>query len=145
LANIADRVAKGRSATGDRNFLSRYPLALRVRGEQHGQTRLSADQVREMRARFASGVRTAALARVYGVSDTTVHRIVHRRAWAHVLLGVLYYFLLIGPGGELIVGAQFRQLASCHDFRAKLAPVLEGLGFHVSACKSVQVPAGGQP
>jgi hypothetical protein len=71
--NRADMVAKGRRRT------------VTARGEQHRNARLSAEDVREIRARYAMGEGSCArLAREFGVSATTVHLIVRGRAWRHV-------------------------------------------------------------
>ncbi len=57
-----------------------------ARGERHGQTTLSEDQVRDIRRRAAVGGKgiMAALAREFHVSHCTVSRIVRRIYWSHV-------------------------------------------------------------
>lgn len=52
--NMADMRSKGRAATGLRNAAHVHPQ-LRPRGEQHGNSKLTADQVRELRRRKAAG------------------------------------------------------------------------------------------
>lgn len=64
--NIQDRDAKGRTAKGERSHLSK----------------LTAVQVDEIRRRFAQGgITRFALAREYGVVDTTICYIISRRTW----------------------------------------------------------------
>lgn len=71
--NNADMAAKGRA---------RPPT---VRGEQHGLSRLSEDDVREIRASYAAGGRSQrALARQFGVDQALIWMVIHRKAWAHV-------------------------------------------------------------
>lgn len=54
-------------------------------GEKHVQAKLTDDQVREIRSRYAAGgVGQRVLAREYGVSGTTIHGIVHRTTWRYV-------------------------------------------------------------
>lgn len=63
--NTADRNAKGRQA----------------RGEGHARARLTAADVRAIRG---SGRRIADLAAEYGVGETAISNIIHRRSWKHV-------------------------------------------------------------
>lgn len=70
--NDADMVRKGRNA-----------LPPYVRGEQHGASKLTETQVREIRARYAMGnVTQASLAKEYGIVPPTVRHIVCRKTWA---------------------------------------------------------------
>jgi hypothetical protein len=56
------------------------------RGEEVGTARLSAEQVLEIRRRYAAGgVTLAALGREFGVSKPTVHQIVAGKLWTHLL------------------------------------------------------------
>ena len=66
--NVADMDAKGRRGTYDHTRSS--PL--------------TANDVREIRRRFAIGERQAVMAIEYGVSPNTVHRIVRSKTWKHV-------------------------------------------------------------
>lgn len=92
--NAADMVAKGRHATGarcrqknpargDRNGSRLYPERL-ARGERNARSRLSESVVRDMRERYAAGTSQGALAREYGVMQSTVSKVVLRQAWRHV-------------------------------------------------------------
>lgn len=54
------------------------------RGEQHGMARLTADGVRAIRARVASGEPYQAIADDYGIETVTVTAIKMRRIWRHV-------------------------------------------------------------
>lgn len=56
------------------------------RGEAAWNTKVTAAQVVEMRARFAAGgITQRALGIEYGMSQTAVGRIVNRKSWGHVL------------------------------------------------------------
>lgn len=67
LDNMADMVAAGRSA----------------RGERHPQSKLTADQVRHIRV-LCQHVSIRAIAAAFGVGRTTVSGVVSRRRWGHV-------------------------------------------------------------
>lgn len=55
-----------------------------IQGEQHPRSKLSDAQTIEIRQRHASGWSQATLARTYGVSDRTIHNIVHGLIRTHV-------------------------------------------------------------
>lgn len=62
------------------NALGQHP-----RGETHHHARLSADEVREIRRKYAAGdVTQHALAREYGVSQPTIRNVVLRQTWRHI-------------------------------------------------------------
>jgi len=80
LDNIADRVAKGRSASGLGS--GRYTKPERsARGERHGRAKLTQEDVEKIRTAFAAGVKNCALAAQYGVSRTQIKHVVRRRHW----------------------------------------------------------------
>jgi len=57
----------------------------RIRGEQKSNRKLDETKVRDIRTRYAAGNTTlTALAIEYGVSNPTIHAIIHRRKWSHV-------------------------------------------------------------
>ena len=68
--NMLDKCAKGRANT--------------PRGERAGQSKLTEDQVRAIRALSARGVSQHELARLYRVSQVAIGYVVRRRTWAHV-------------------------------------------------------------
>jgi len=54
-------------------------------GEQHGESKLTAKQVKKIRRQFAMGKHTkAALGRQFGVSEVLIGLIVRRQAWKHL-------------------------------------------------------------
>lgn len=69
--NHADMLRKGREA---RNH--------GLKGERHHQAKLTADQVMEIRARV--DLNAPAVARLFGIGITNVHRIRQRRTWTHI-------------------------------------------------------------
>lgn len=65
--NIADMESKGRA---------RHPA-----GERHGRAKLTADQVREIRAKHAAGQAIRALSREYGIARPNIRRIINGTGW----------------------------------------------------------------
>lgn len=84
--NARDRANKGRTARqpGDRHGLRKHPECV-ARGESHGGSRLTEEQVRQIRLRQAQGGTThEKLASEFGVSRTTVTLICLRKTWRHI-------------------------------------------------------------
>jgi len=82
--NMADMVAKGRHAHGDRSFAHLHPDRL-PRGEAHPFTRLSEAQVREIRQLYATGqYYYHQLSSMFGVSFSYIGYIVRGEARKHV-------------------------------------------------------------
>jgi hypothetical protein len=90
--NMADMVAHGRQGSivkiermprGDRHGSKTKPGSV-VRGEQHYLTALSEKDVAEMRRLYSGGIRTADIARRFGVSYQTVWFIKENRTWKHI-------------------------------------------------------------
>lgn len=63
---------------------SRTTLGKDLRGEKHTGSKLTADQVIEIRRLKAAGWTYPKLAIKYGMGMTQLCRIVHRKKWAHV-------------------------------------------------------------
>jgi predicted DNA-binding protein (UPF0251 family) len=96
--NVADMVAKGRQVSGERRralgrqyaargdrHASRLHPELVKRGEQLTQSKLTEDDVRAIRVRFAAGgVSQAALAAEYGINQGTIWPLLRGRTWRHV-------------------------------------------------------------
>lgn len=53
-------------------------------GERKGTSKLTADQVLEIRARYAAGTSGCALAREYGMNQGTISDILNRKLWRHL-------------------------------------------------------------
>lgn len=68
LANNRDCIAKGRNARGERN----------------GASKLTADQVREIRDRRARGETLQSIGDRFGILTMQVSRIARRQRWAHL-------------------------------------------------------------
>lgn len=68
--NNQDRARKGRSVN--------------AKGEQHGNAKITADIVRELRQRVAAGESFSSLGREFGIDYSNVSLIAKRKAWAHV-------------------------------------------------------------
>jgi hypothetical protein len=60
---------------------SERPGARVRRGDRNGRARLTWEQVREIRRRWAAGEQQIVLAREFGLGSTTVGHIVHGRHW----------------------------------------------------------------
>lgn len=97
--NIRDCAAKGRTAKGDRNGRRLHPESiprgenhplrknpeLAARGEDCGASRLTAEQVLEIRAVADPKKRNfSKLGRTYGISSTAVGFIYYRKTWTHI-------------------------------------------------------------
>jgi hypothetical protein len=97
--NMADRDAKGRTASGDNNG-SRIHPERRTRGPRHwwakgqpyhhlgsrnGRAKLTEGQVNEIRRQWATGrYSKCELGRLYNVTDVLIGKIVRRQLWAHM-------------------------------------------------------------
>lgn len=66
--NIADKVSKGRQAFG----------------ANQGSAKLDDDKVSEIKRMISSGENQTATAKVFGVSQATIWRIINRQTWKHV-------------------------------------------------------------
>jgi hypothetical protein len=55
-----------------------------LRGESHGNRKLTDDNVRDMRVRYERGETQPSIGKMYGVSQATVSKIVLRQSWTHV-------------------------------------------------------------
>jgi len=70
--NLADMTAKGRRSFG---------FAV---GEKQGLSKLTEDDVREIRRAKAAGETLRSLAKRFSVAPGNIHMIVHRQTWKHV-------------------------------------------------------------
>lgn len=70
--NTFDMVRKGRQAKGD---------LVAHKGEKHGSSKLTKEQILEIRISPKSQRK---LAKVYGVSQRTIGQIKHRETWRHI-------------------------------------------------------------
>ena len=97
--NIADRDAKDRQASGDRNGMRLHPAraargdrnASRLypgmhKGEKNGRSKLSRAQVNEIRSRYKCGETQTAIATSFGVSQAHVSAITRGQHWTLELL-----------------------------------------------------------
>lgn len=66
------------------NMLDRDRHGTTASGERNGRSRLTNDQVREIKAALSAGVTRAALAARFGVGWTTIDNIAAGRRWQHV-------------------------------------------------------------
>ena len=96
--NVADRVAKGRSARGERSGARRHPERWArgdqhwtrrnpekvPRGEAHGRAKLSVGNVRDIRFRREQGETLQSLADEFGLGVSTVVSIVNGNSWKEV-------------------------------------------------------------
>lgn len=108
--NTADKVAKNRQAKGlrtaahnppfgDRNGMRKHPESrlygdqhwARVdpkrlaRGDTHGNAKLTADAVRDIRRRAAAGEFASVAAKMYGLTPGHIRKIVRRELWRHII------------------------------------------------------------
>lgn len=69
--------------SGDRHGSHVHPERI-CRGERKPNTILTDDDVREIRTLVTDGARHRVVAAQFGVTEPTIWKIVHRRAWVHV-------------------------------------------------------------
>ena len=81
--NIADTVAKGRTAKGDATGPRRHPERMR-RGESHGMAKLTELDVLKIRKRLASGETQASIAADFDVHRVTIGLIKRGKGWKHI-------------------------------------------------------------
>lgn len=94
-ANMQDKVSKGRQSKGETHSAAMRRVAARglrnaaythpervLRGEDHGNARLTDDKVRLIRSSPLTG---AALARLLHVGETTIYRVRRGEYWKHVI------------------------------------------------------------
>lgn len=81
--NTADRDAKGRAASGDRNGAVLHPDKIE-RGSQRYNAAFTEGEVRSIRQRAAGGESQRALAAEFDVGASTIQKIVSRTSWRHV-------------------------------------------------------------
>lgn len=87
--NTQDMMRKGRCSraggpSGEGHWSQIYPGRV-LRGESHGSAKLTADDVRDIRRRYAAGgVTYRALAAEYAVVVATITHILRRKTWKHV-------------------------------------------------------------
>lgn len=83
--NTRDRDRKGRQRAlrGDEHPQRLDPSKV-LRGTGHGMSKVTDDQVRQIRARRGAGERLHVLATEYGISIGSVSQIATRRIWKHV-------------------------------------------------------------
>jgi hypothetical protein len=81
--NMADMVAKNRSATGERNASCLYPEK-RKRGELHPKAILTAELVREIRRLRKEGVFIKQIAKQLNTSWHATYDVLRNRTWRHV-------------------------------------------------------------
>lgn len=113
VANIADRDAKGHTTKGDAHWMRTNPEKIRrgdnhpsrlypekrpkgdqhwtklrpdqvLRGERSARSVLSEQMARSFLAEYADGVKIAALARKYKVSEGAVRAVIKGRTWKHL-------------------------------------------------------------
>jgi len=82
--NAIDRHAKGRTVSGQQH--GAYTMPGRVlRGEAHGRAKITEEQAREIRERYAKGgVLQRELGAEFGISQVQVGYIVRGVSWSHV-------------------------------------------------------------
>lgn len=82
--NRDDSVSKDRHIHGDRHYLVRHPEAIK-KGTDLPWTKLNDADVLEIRHRYTTErISQEALARDYGINQTGISAIVHRKTWKHL-------------------------------------------------------------
>lgn len=81
--NNADMRAKGREGSGSRHGSKTHPESV-ARGADAGPSKLTEEQVREIRVAFENGENRRGLAERYGIKVRAVYKIASRQTWAHL-------------------------------------------------------------
>jgi hypothetical protein len=81
--NGADRMRNGRMPRGAAHY-SRTAPALVLRGERCGNSKLTEEWVRGIRALATEGLSTKALSLRFGITPEAVRDVLRRRTWRHV-------------------------------------------------------------
>lgn len=81
--NMADAIATGAIATGDRNGMRLYPDKV-ARGEEIWIAKMTENQVRAARKLYAEGTNMHALSRQFGITRQSMQSLIKRRSWKHV-------------------------------------------------------------
>jgi len=81
--NHADRNAKGRQASGDRNGARAHPERI-PRGEDAKNSRLTPTIVADIRQRYKDGSTIPAIGRQLGYPRSTIWSVVTRVSWKHI-------------------------------------------------------------
>lgn len=77
------RLHPERLSRGESHYSHQHPEVRQ--GERNGNSKLTAPQVLEIRARYAAGdISQSQLGREYGVPQTQISRIVRHQAWRHI-------------------------------------------------------------
>ena len=66
------------------NALHASSLGLLVHGEDHAGAKVTEEDVREIRRLVDTGVTYREISGRYGINQSTIHAIVHRRTWKHI-------------------------------------------------------------
>lgn len=83
LDNSYDKVAKGRQTKGDDHWARKFPER-RLRGSLNGYSKLTAEQVVEIRKRRAAGESQRSVAKAFGIHFNHVSRITRGERWGHI-------------------------------------------------------------
>lgn len=76
--NIIDKVNKGRQSKGEQH-------GIKIRGEQQGSHKVTADKVKIIRQRYAEGgITQMELAKEYGLKQPQISSIIRREFWKHI-------------------------------------------------------------
>ncbi len=81
--NMEDAAKKGRVASGDSHYSITHPEKM-VRGEKHGNRKLTDISILEIRKRYSNGEKQEKLAKDFGIYQPQVSKIVKRKSWAHI-------------------------------------------------------------
>ncbi len=79
-ANHSDAISKGRHVSQTETFKAR----MNARGEQRGNSKLTEQQVSEIRARGAKGEAGKSIAKDFGVCTSAINKILSGQYWSHL-------------------------------------------------------------
>jgi hypothetical protein len=84
---LDNRVENLEWCTASENAIHSYQqgLSVAVRGERHGRTFLSEQNIREIRRLYSDGMSQAKIADIFNSDQSSVSAIVRRKTWGHVV------------------------------------------------------------
>ena len=82
--NVDDMLKKGRQRKGE-NHPAKIDPSRWARGERHGQAKMTAEKVAELRRLLANGLTNTGAAKMFGIHEKTVRDIRAGKIWKHAL------------------------------------------------------------
>lgn len=129
--NARDMALKGRT------WQQQHPERVK-RGGKHGNAKFTDDQVLTIREAFASGVGMEELARQWGVTPTTIARMISGEGWTHLPnVGAERYRTMDRPRAPKLTADLVREIRSLADRGMKQRVIAEQFGLNVRTVNGI--------